>query len=248
MRGPSGRGSSRRWPATLATRAWSLLLPAGLLLATGCPGQDGGSGGPAPVPPGDAPAAPGGEDGEAAVSAPTTGKIELKDGQGTEVLAIKWKDDGAKLVDGQGQELVRLKLDGAKLKMKGPDDQALGAVSGDAKKLKIKDAAGNELFVLRRQDDGDWKLESPQDELLAKIKHHTDGWKIEDSQGHERFQVVAREGKVSLRRVEADGKETPVYTTHDKLAPLAIAALALDALSREQQLALMVRLHLAQPE
>lgn len=229
---------------TRLPRAVSLALPAlAAFVVTGCPAQDDAP--PPPPPQGGAPAEAG-ED--APVRAPTSGKIELKDGQGNEVLAIKWKEDGAKVADGQGNELVRLKIDGAKLKLKGPDDQALGSISGDARKLKIKDAQGAEQFVLRRQDDGDWKLETAQDQLLAKIKRRADGWKVEDGSGAERFQVVAREGKVSLRRVEADGKETPVYTTREGLAPLAIASLALDALSREQQLALMVRLHLAQPE
>lgn len=217
------------------------LLTAVLLALCGCPAQDESP----PPPPQGAPPAAG--EGEAPVSAPTSGKIELKDGSGSEVLAIKWKEDGAKLTDGAGKELVRLKLDGAKLKLKAPDDHALGWISGDQRKLKVKDAEGKELFILRRQDDGDWKLEDPADKLLWKIKRRQDGWKLEDASGAERFQVVAREGKVSLRKVEG-GQETAVYSTHDKLAPLAIACLALEPLTQEQRLALLVRVHLAQPE
>ncbi|MBW4488464.1 MAG: hypothetical protein KME12_11805 [Trichocoleus desertorum ATA4-8-CV12] len=182
----------------------------------------------------------------AATSEPSTStseSIKFKQEDGAEAFVLRFMPDGAKLVNGKNQELVRLNVDGQqKIKIKNATDQVLGYVvpENDYWKLKNSDQS-QELYVVRRQNDGDYKLETGTNQLVYRIKVRDYGFEIETPQKQSLYKVKVKEGKVSLR----NASDQTVLSTKSNLAPIAIAPFGFDKLSQEQQVALAYALNQA---
>jgi hypothetical protein len=173
----------------------------------------------------------------------TTDKIEFKLENGAEVFTIKLKPDGAKLVNANNQELARFKLDEKqKLKIKGADDRTLGFIVAEGDRWKVKNAnQTQELYILRRQADGDYKLEDGSDSEIYRIKKRDYGWEIETQTKQSLYKIKVKDGKTSLR----DASDKTVLYIKAELAPIAIACFGFDVLTQEQKAALAYMVNLA---
>ena len=165
----------------------------------------------------------------------TLDKVKFKQGD-TELFAIKYKDDGAKLVDASGAELARFKLDeSGKVKIKDAADTVLGYIVSQPGKWKVENAdQTQELYIFRRQDDGDYKLEDGADTQIYRIKVREYGYEIETPDKQSLYKVKQKENKISLR----DANDQTVLSTKDAVVPVAIAPFGFDVLTQEQQAAL----------
>jgi len=169
-------------------------------------------------------------------SATSIEKVKFKLDGGDEAFSLKFKADGAKLEDAGGAELARLKVDETrKIKIKDANDNTLGYVITQAGYWKLENAEQTqELFVLRRQADGDYKLETAADQPVYRIKTRDYGFEIETPQKQSLYKVKMKGEKLSLR----DANENTVLYTKSTFLPIALACFGFDQLSREQQAAL----------
>lgn len=165
-----------------------------------------------------------------------TETIKFKPGSGAEGFSLKTMPDGAKLVDANDQELARLNVDAQqKIKIKNATDQVLGYVVPEAGYWKIENTdQSQELYILRRQNDGDFKLETGNNQPIYRIKKRDYGFEIESPDKQSLYKVKVKEGKISLRNAQ----DQTVLSTRAAFRPEAIAAFGFDKLSREQQAAL----------
>lgn len=168
--------------------------------------------------------------------------IKFKHDGGAEVFSLKTQINGAKLVDGNDKELVQLSVDEKqKVKIKSVDDQVLGYVVAKDGRWKIKNAAQTqELYILRRQNDGDYKLEDSTDKEIYRIKVRDYGFEIESPTKQSLYKVKVKDGKISLR----DKSDQIVLYTKSQLTPIAIACFGFDILTQEQQAALAYAVNL----
>lgn len=222
------------------------------LLLTACGGTatleqpSNGNGSASQAAPGTAPIASPSTASSSAASNPQTHveKLKFKRDDGSEAFAIKFKADGAKLVDGSDQEIVRLKLDeNQKIKIKAPDEKTLGYIISKGDYWKIENAEQTqELFVLRRQDDGDYKLEDGNDQPLYRIKARDYGFEVETTDKQSLYKIKVKGKKTSLR----NANDETVLSTKSPIAPAAMASFGLDQLSQAQQAALAFAVNLAE--
>ncbi len=163
-------------------------------------------------------------------------KVKFKLEGGDEAFSLKFKADGAKVENADGSELARLKVDETKkVKIKDANEKTLGYVVTKAGYWKLENAEQTqELFVLRRQDDGDYKLETGANQPVYRIKSRDYGFEIETPQKQSLYKVKLKGEKLSLR----DSSEKTVLYTKSKFVPVAIACFGFDQLSRAQQAAL----------
>lgn len=170
-----------------------------------------------------------------------TEKIKFKQAGGAEKFSLKFKSDGAKLVDEADNELARLKLDGNKVKIKDPADEVLGYVVLQAGYWKLENAEQTEeLYVLRRQDDGDFKLETGDDAQVYRIKVRDYGYEVETPEKESLYKVKTKNGKISLR----DANDQTVLSTKSAMTPVAMAPFGFDVLTPPQQAALAYAVNL----
>ncbi|MBD1895990.1 hypothetical protein H6F60_15285 [Coleofasciculus sp. FACHB-129] len=165
-----------------------------------------------------------------------TEKIKFKQEGGAEDFALKPEVDGAKLLDGKDKELARFNVDdGGKVKIKNPADQVLGYVVTKEGYWKIEDAdQTKELYVLRRQNDGDYKLEDATDKEIYRIKARDYGFEVESPDKQSLYKVKVKNGKTSL----INAADKPVFSTKSQVSAIAIASFGFDVLSKEQKAAL----------
>lgn len=168
-------------------------------------------------------------------------QLKFKQDNGDELFAIKFRADGAKLVDAADQEIARFTVDDQqKVKIKDPQDQVLGYIVPKDGYWKIENAAQTqELYILRRQEDGDYKLEDGADNPIYRIKVRDYGYEIETPEKQSLYKVKLRDGKVSLRNAQ----DVTVLSTRSEMTPIAVAAFGFDLLSQEQQAALAYAVH-----
>lgn len=173
-------------------------------------------------------------------------KIQFKLAAGQDIFALKPQANGAKLVDGNNQEIARLTVDPQqKVKIKNPADQAIGYVTQGNNAWKIKDASQKQdLYILRRQADGDYKLESGNDRQVYRIKQRDYGLEIETPAKQSLYKIRSKDGKLSLRNAAG---ETVLYTKA-KVAPIVLACFGLDELSSPQKAALAYAVSLTTSE
>jgi hypothetical protein len=165
-----------------------------------------------------------------------TEKIKFKQEGGAEDFALKPEADGAKYLDGKDKELARFNVDGGgKVKIKNPADQVLGYVVTKEGYWKIENAdQTKELYVLRRQNDGDYKLEDAADKEIYRIKARDYGFEVESPDKQSLYKVKVKNGKTSL----INAADKPVFSTKSQVSPIAIASFGFDVLSKEQKAAL----------
>ncbi|BAY98122.1 hypothetical protein NIES37_20700 [Tolypothrix tenuis PCC 7101] len=170
------------------------------------------------------------------------GKIQFKTEGGSELFAMKPEADGAKLVDGKNQELARIKADkSGKIKIKDSSEKVLGYIVAEKGYWKLKDAnQSQDLYILRRQNDGDYKLEDAAKKEIYRIKARNDGLEIETPDKNLVYQVKVKEGKTSLRK----SSSKTIFSTKSQLSPIAFTCFGLDVLTREQQAGLAYAVNL----
>lgn len=169
-------------------------------------------------------------------------KIKFKTEGGTDLFSLKQETDGAKLVDGKNQELARIKTDTAgKIKIKNAAEKVLGYVVIEKANWKLKDAnQSKDLYIFRRQNDGDYKLEDAAKKEIYRVKARNDGFEIETPDKNSIYQIKVKNGKISLRR----GAAKTVFSTKSQLSPIAFTCFGFDVLTREQQAALAYAVNL----
>ncbi|MBW4641905.1 MAG: hypothetical protein KME23_02595 [Goleter apudmare HA4340-LM2] len=165
-----------------------------------------------------------------------TDKIKFKTAGGSDLFSLKQQADGTKLVDGQNQELARIKTDKpGKIKIKNVSEKVLGYVVTAKGSWKLKNPEQNQdLYILRRQNDGDYKLEDAAKKEVYRIRASNDGLKIETPDKQLVYQVKVKGDKTSLRKASAQ----TIFYTKSGLTPIAFACFGFDVLTREQQAAL----------
>jgi hypothetical protein len=165
-----------------------------------------------------------------------TDKIKFKTAGGSDLFSLKQKADGAKLVDGQNQELARIKADKpGKIKIKNAADQVLGYVVTKKGDWKLKNPEQTQdLYILRRQDDGDYKLEDAAKKEVYRIKAKNKGLEIITPDKQLVYQVKVKGDKISLRKAS----DQTIFYSKSGLSPIAFACFGFDVLTREQQAAL----------
>lgn len=168
---------------------------------------------------------------KSAIPKVTFKKIKFKDAKGKNAFSLKPQADGAKLVDGQEKEVARYKLSPGKLKVKDANDKTLAYIIMAKPHLHIEDAKQEErLWKVQRQSDGDWKLERRNDTLVYRIKKRSYGYEIETPKKQSLHKVKFKSGKTSLR----DAKEQTVISTKNKIDPLAMSCLGLEAVKDQR--------------
>ncbi|MBD2744240.1 hypothetical protein H6H02_22195 [Coleofasciculus sp. FACHB-1120] len=168
--------------------------------------------------------------------ATNTEKIKFKQEGGAEAFALKPEADGAKLLDEKDKEIARFNVDaGGKVKIKSAADKVLGYVVVKDGYWKIENAdQTKELYVLRRQNDGDYKLEDGADKEIYRIKARDYGFEVESPDKQSLYKVKVKNGKTSL----INAADKPVFSTKSQVNPAAIASFGFDVLSKEQKAAL----------
>lgn len=162
--------------------------------------------------------------------------IKFKQYNGQERFTLKPKSDGAKLEDASGQEILRLKQDSTqKIKIKDPQEQVLGYVvsANHAWKLKSPDQS-QDLFVLRRQGDGDYQLKTGSNQLVYRLKVRDYGYEIETASKDSLYKIKTKGSKTLLN----DSKGEILLYTKPPIPPVVMASFGLDALTEAQQTAL----------
>jgi len=177
-----------------------------------------------------------GEQPAAVAPATQPDNIKFKREDGSELFSLEFRSDGAKLEAAGGEELARLTVDGSnKVKIKDASDATLGYIVSDTDKWKVENAAQTEeLYILRRQTDGDYTFETGADQDVYRIKQRDYGFEIETPDKVSRYKIKLDNGKLSLR----DASETTVLYTNDPLPAIALVPFGLDELTPEQQVGL----------
>lgn len=145
--------------------------------------------------------------------------------EGRQVLSIKPKDDGAKLVDGSEKELARYKTEKDGFRIKGADDAPIAAIEVKGDEIRVV-KGGTPIYELKRYPDGDWKLKDAQKAELFHVKKK-DGaaFEVEDAKGARVVKVdVNAAGKTKAK----DAAGTEIWVAKDPIAAPALACLAFD--------------------
>jgi hypothetical protein len=162
--------------------------------------------------------------------------IKFKRDGGAEAFSLKSETNEAKLVDGNEKELARFNIDDRqKIKIKSKDNQSLGYVVIKDGVWKIKNASQDrELYILRRQEDGDYKLVDGAAKEIYRVKVRPYGFEIESATKQSIYKVKIKDSKTSLRN---KSDQTILYTK-SLITPIAIACFGFDILTQEQKAAL----------
>jgi len=170
------------------------------------------------------------------VTGAKTEQVKFNSDNGSEAFSLKPESNGAKFVDGKGKELAHLTINkNQKVKIKDAADKVLGYVVKKEGYWKVEDAnQSKELYVLRRQRDGDYKLEDGTNNEIYRIKTRASGLEIESPAKKSLYKVKVKEGKTSLK----NDLDKTLFSTKSNFLPIAVACFGFDKLSREQQAAL----------
>jgi hypothetical protein len=162
-----------------------------------------------------------------------TDKIKFKTEGGSDLFSLKQRADGAKLVDGKEQELARIKADKpGKFKLKNAADKTLGYVVAEKGYWKVENPEQNqELYILRKLNNGGYKLEDGAKKEVYQIKSKDNGLEIVDASNKLVYKIKIKEGKTSLR----NAAEKTIFSTKSEITPIAFACFGFDVLTREQQ-------------
>jgi hypothetical protein len=168
-------------------------------------------------------------------------KIKFKTEGGSDLFSLKQETDGIKLVDANNKELARIKTDKPGiLKIKDASEKVLGyLVTKDDWKLQNPDGNKN-LYILKRQGDGDYKLKDTADKEIYQIKKSKNGLEIVTPDKKIVYKIKVKDSKISLR----DVSDKTIFSTKSKLSPIAFACFGFDVLTREQQAALAYAVNL----
>ncbi|AFY30985.1 hypothetical protein [Calothrix sp. PCC 7507] len=171
-----------------------------------------------------------------------TEKIKFKTDGGSDLFALKQQADGAKLVDGKNQELAKIKTDKpSQIKIKNSSDKVLGYVVTEKDSWKLKNPEQKQdLYILKKQPDGNYQLQNTAKKEIYLIKAQDDGFEIQSPDKKLVYQVKVKEGKTSLR----DAANKTIFSTKSGLSPIAFACFGFDVMTREQQAALAYAVNL----
>ena len=163
-------------------------------------------------------------------------KVKFQKGNDIEIFSLRPKASGIKLEGAQGQAISNLTVDtNGKIKIETSAGSVLGYVSGNNSYWKLEDAEEiSDLYILRKQADGDYQLESANPQQIYSIKSREYGFEIETPKNKSLYQVKREKDRLILQ--DADGNI--VLKTKSNLPLLAIACYGFDVLDRSQQTAL----------
>ncbi|MBJ6764981.1 hypothetical protein JGU66_29810 [Myxococcaceae bacterium JPH2] len=153
-------------------------------------------------------------------------KLKFKDGDDREVLSLKPKPDGAKLIDGEGREVARYKWKGSDLEVSGPDDAVLARVSREGDGFAVREARSGPVRFSLVRDGAGWRLLDGAGAPRYAVVAEGAGFRVSEPSGEERLRVHVREGKVSLR--EPSGRTR--FATKSPVRPVAVACLGFESL------------------
>jgi len=165
-------------------------------------------------------------------------KIEFKNSKGQEVLIIKAKKDGYKLVDGKQKLLARYTVKDTRLKIKDGSGALLGVVSGNAQKLKIKINKRTAYFI-KAQAKGGFKVKDGDENLLYKLNPKNYGFKINNHDAKVIGKVKNNDNKIKIEAPEGQLQ----YTTKSRLSNLAAASLAYEKLALPLRIGILLQLN-----
>lgn len=170
------------------------------------------------------------------VAQTSTDQLKFKHDDGSEAFALKFQDNGAKLVDSNDQEIARLTInDSGKVKIKDPSDAELGYVVSYDGYWKVKNAdQTQDLFVLKVREGDGYRLEDGQGNRLYRIKPRDYGYEVQTAEEVSLYKIKLKDDKLSLR----DANDATVISIRSAMSPAAMTAFGLDDLSLEQQAAL----------
>ncbi|MBD2438320.1 hypothetical protein [Nostoc sp. FACHB-110] len=165
-----------------------------------------------------------------------TDKIKFKSETGADLFSLKQQADGAKLVDAKEQEIVKIKSEkSGKIKFKNPAEKTLGYVVIKQGYWKLENSGQNqELYILKKQPDGDYKLEDGTDKEIYQIKPRENGLEIFQANQQLIYKIKVKGGKTAL----VNPSEKTIFSTKANISPIAFACFGFDVLTREQQAAL----------
>ena len=171
-------------------------------------------------------------------------KVKFKRGDGSVAFVLNPKDNGAKMVDGNNEELARLAVDPKqRVKMKNAADEVLGYIVPGNGYWKIENPEQTqELYILRRQDNGDYKLEDGESRPIYRIKARNYGFEIETPQQQSLYKIKVKENKITLR----DAEDKTVLSTEFGFTPIAVACFGFKKLNKAQQAALAYAINLSE--
>lgn len=174
------------------------------------------------------------KDSSGAINSKTVVKFRQFNGQ--ERFTLKSQPYGARLENASGQEILRLKKDSTqKIKIQDPQQQELGYVVPANNTLKLKSPDQNQnLFVLHRQEGGDYQLKTGDNQLVYRLKVRDYGYEIETASEKSLYKIKTKRGKTLLK----DSKNEILLYTKPPISPMMMASFGLDALSEAQQTAL----------
>jgi hypothetical protein len=167
--------------------------------------------------------------------AQATQKIKFKREGGADAFSLKPAPDGAKLVDAAEKEIARFNQTNNKIKIKNEADQVLGYIVIEAGYWKLENAEQTqELYILRRQEDGDYKLETGTDQAVYRIKKRDYGFEVETPNKESLYKIKIKDDKLVLRDAS---DQTKLYTKSSEFKPIALVCFGFDMLSLEQRAA-----------
>lgn len=165
----------------------------------------------------------------------TTQKIKFKREGGADAFSLKPAPDGAKLVDAAEKEMARFNQTNNKIKIKNEADKVLGYIVIEAGYWKLENAEQTqELYILRRQGDGDYKLETGSDQAVYRIKKRDYGFEIETPNKESLYKIKIKDDKLVLRDAS---DQTKLYTKSSEFKPIALVCFGFDMLNLEQRAA-----------
>ncbi|MDM9384399.1 hypothetical protein QUB80_27385 [Chlorogloeopsis sp. ULAP01] len=171
-----------------------------------------------------------------------TEKIKFKTEGGSDLFALKQKEDSAKLVDANDKEIARIKIEeNNQVKLKSVSDKTLGYIVSEKEHWKLANSENKELYTLQKINNN-YKLKDWSNREIYQIKKRDYGFDIEKANNKLMYKVKVKEGKTSLR----DKDDKTIFSTKLELTPIAFACFGLDTLTREQQAALAYTVNLTQ--
>ena len=173
-----------------------------------------------------------------------TQKVKFKRGDGSVAFYLQAKNNGAKMVDGNNEELAQLAVDPKqRVKMKNAAGEVIGyIVPGNGYWTIENPKQTREMYILRRQDDGDYKLEDGKSGAIYRIKAHNYGLEIETPEKQSLYKIEVKDKKITLR----DAEDKTVLSTESGFSAIAVACFGFEKLNKAQQAALAYAVNLSE--
>ena len=170
--------------------------------------------------------------------------IQFKLKEGTNTFAIEPIVGGAKFLDATEKEIARFTIgsDSKQFKINNAAGKVLGygAIKGSAWTIENAEQT-KELYILSRQEDGNYQLKNEAGKEIYRIKLRDYGFEIETPAKQSLYKVKVEEDKIVL----IDASDRIFLYTQSALPPLMLACFGFADLNIEQQAALAYAVNLS---